>query len=209
MSDDADIVAALRQDLAQGLSLIHDHLGVGLARLLKRVIWGLLSEHDLQDAYQETLRGFWKRATRPDFRAEDYRGLLQTIARRKGLDALRRRGHRARMAANGDLAELADDLAASQLGNAWQNEMSGAEREELRRALSSIVEQLPPRQKLAARVFLDHFEEFRQRDVYQPLAVALSGVTGQNEHPEAVKTLWRTARAAIAAALHRRGFGLL
>ena len=38
-----------------------------------------------------------------------------------------------------------------------------------------------------------------------PLAAALSEATGQPEHVEAVRSLWRNARDHLAAELHRRG----
>ena len=60
-----------------------------------------------------------------------------------------------------------------------------------------------------ARCFVDHFEEFHERDTYKPLAEAVSAVTGKSESVAAVKSDWRYAREKIATALHRRGYSFI
>jgi DNA-directed RNA polymerase specialized sigma24 family protein len=203
-----DLLSALRHEPARALTLLHVRFSSHLGRYLRSVTWGLLSVEDLQDVYQETLHGFWIQVQRPEFQPERYLGLLHTIARRKGLDALRRRGHRPRTHGPDVLLKLEADLHSSQLGRAWREKMTSAERSEFRRVLQGIVETLPHRQRLAARVFLDNFEDFGPRDLYEPLAAALAVVTGQPETALGVRSLWRTARATIAAELARRGYAL-
>jgi DNA-directed RNA polymerase specialized sigma24 family protein len=201
-----DLVAVLRRDPVRALGLLHARHGERLARYLKRITWGLLSAEDLQDAYQDVLHAFWRRSCQPDFDPERYLGLLCVLAQRRGLDALRRRGHRACTSVEGLLPRLDADLGDSKLGLAWREKMGPAERAEFHSVLRQVVEALPPRQRLVARVFIDHYEGFGPRDTYQPLTAAVSDVTGQPETAEAIKSVWRAARAAIAAGLKRRGY---
>jgi DNA-directed RNA polymerase specialized sigma24 family protein len=203
-----DLAHVLREDPARALALVHEQFGLLLVRYLKRWSWGLLSVEDLQDAYQETLCAFWQQARRSEFEPDRALRLVQAIARRKAIDALRRRGHAGSMQMPEPRPELEADLRGSRLGVAWRERMRPAERQELREVLLDIVAELPERQRLVARVFLDHFEEFNPRDTYPPLTVALSRLTGQAENVLAVKSLWRAARAKIAEQLTRRGYAL-
>jgi DNA-directed RNA polymerase specialized sigma24 family protein len=203
-----DLEAALRRQPRHGLALLHEHFGLLVARYLKRVTWGLLSPEDLQDAYQETLRAVMLHVSRPGFQPERPLRLVFALARRKGVDALRRRGHQVRTDVQSVLECGAADLVASRVGAVWRERMGPAEAAEFREVLLEIVQSLPERQRLVARVFIDHFEDFGRRDTYEPLAASLSVVTGQPENVQAVKSAWRAARGKIAAELARRGYDL-
>jgi RNA polymerase sigma factor (sigma-70 family) len=203
-----DLRDALQEAAAAALDHLHAAFGVRLARYLKRVTWGLLSPEDLQDAYQETLLAFWKQTQAVGFDPEQPLRLAQTIAQRKGLDALRRRGHRPATNQESLMSAIETDLQSSRLGIAWCKQMGPAERQELRQVLLDTIAALPERQRLVARVYLDHFEDFGQRDLYEPLTRAVAEVTGQAENVQAIKSLWRAARTALAAELTRRGYAL-
>jgi hypothetical protein len=84
--------------------------------------------------------------------------------------------------------------------------MGSAERSEFRQTLLGIVEDLPERQRLVARIFIDHFEEFSPRDIYHRLAALVSDFTGRDEQVEAIKSLWHLARKRIGAELTRQGY---
>jgi RNA polymerase sigma factor (sigma-70 family) len=199
---EAEVAAALRRDPAEGLALLHAAFGVDVARYLKRLTWGLLAAEDLQDAYQETLAALWRHILQPGFDPEQPLRLTFTLARRKAIDLLRRRGHRARTNAEEVLSLL---VQASSLS--WRGRRLGrAEAAELRELLLEVVQNLPVRQRLVARVFIDHCDGWEPRDVYAPLTRAVAAVTGQEENEEAIKSCWRTARGRIATELRRHGY---
>jgi hypothetical protein len=138
----------------------------------------------------------------PAFEAERPLRLTFALARRKAIDLLRRHGHRARTNAEESLSLL---VQASSLS--WHGKrLRRAEAVELRALLLAIVEGLPMRQRLVARVFIDHFDDWGPRDVYAPLTAAVAAVTGQPENEEAIKSCWRAARRRIADELRRRGY---
>jgi DNA-directed RNA polymerase specialized sigma24 family protein len=198
----------LRADPDRAIAYLHEHFGLQIARYLKRVTWSLLGAEDLKDAYQETLKGVLEKVRAPDFDPARPLRLVYAIARRKGLDALRRRGHRPITADSEVLHRISADLGTREPGLAWQGRMSPAEGKEFREVLLKIIASLPERQRLVARVFVDEFEEFRQRETYQPLARAVSAITGEPENVAAVKSAWRAARATIVDALGRHGYPL-
>jgi DNA-directed RNA polymerase specialized sigma24 family protein len=196
----------LRADPDRAVVVLHEGFGLHIARYLKRITWSLLGPEDLKDAYQETLRAFLERVRAPGFEPSRPLRLVYAIARRKGTDCLRRRGYRPNTNEDGILHLVAADLKETDLGFAWRKRMGPAEAKEFREVLLQAVAALPERQRLVARAFIDHFEEFRERDTYQPLARAVSAVTGEPENVNAVKSAWRAARTALAAELARRGY---
>jgi DNA-directed RNA polymerase specialized sigma24 family protein len=190
----------LRADPDRALAYLHEHFGLLIARYLKRVTWSLLGAEDLKDAYQETLKGVLEKVRAPGFEPARPLRLVYAIARRKGLDCLRRRGHRP-VADNALLHRItAEPPGPERLGP--------AEAKEFREVLLQIVQALPDRQRLIARVFVDHFEEFRPRETYEPLARAVSAITGEPVNVPAVKSAWHAARGTIATELSRRGYPL-
>jgi DNA-directed RNA polymerase specialized sigma24 family protein len=196
----------LRADPDRAIALLHEWYALQIARYLKRVTWSLLGPEDLKDAYQETLRAVLERVRAPGFDPRRPLRLVYAIARRKGTDFLRRRGHRPNTNEDAILHLVAADLKETDLGFAWKKRMGPVEAKEFREVLLKAVAVLPERQRLVARVFIDHFEEFRERDTYQPLARAVSAVTGEPENVAAVKSAWRAARATLAEELARRGY---
>jgi DNA-directed RNA polymerase specialized sigma24 family protein len=196
----------LRADPERAVVLLHEWYGLHIARYLKRVTWSLLGPEDMKDAYQETLRAVLERVRSPGFEPSRPLRLVYAIARRKGTDALRRRGYRANTNEDSILHLVAADLKESDLGFAWKKRMGPAEAKEFREVLLKAVAALPARQRLVARVFIDHFEEFRERNTYQPLARAVSTVTGEPENVAAIKSAWRAARTTLAEELARHGY---
>jgi DNA-directed RNA polymerase specialized sigma24 family protein len=172
------------------------------------VTWSLLGAEDLKDAYQETLKGVLEKVRTPGFEPGRPLRLVYAIARRKGCDCLRRRGHRVATSDDATLNRITAAPGGSDLGFAGRQRMGPAEAKEFRELLLQIIAALPARQRLVARVFVDHFEEFRQRETYQPLARAVSAITGEPENVTAVKSAWRAARATIVGALAQRGYPL-
>jgi DNA-directed RNA polymerase specialized sigma24 family protein len=190
------------------LAWLHEHHGPNITRVIKRVTCGLLPPEDLQDVYQDTLRHFCAFLRDKPLPAERYFPVLRAIARHKGIDALRRRGRRPNTN-RGAVLSRAEDRSPDSLsgGPVWER-MGLAERREFQQVLMRLVEGLPERQRLVARVYLDHFEDFGKRDTYARLAELVSAISGRSESAKAVKSLWHAGWGALAAGLQRSGFSL-
>ena len=80
---------------------------------------------------------------------------------------------------------------------------------EFRQNLHEVVAELPGRQLIVARVFVDNYEDFRARDTYAPLAELVGKITGKLESVVAVKNVWLEAKKKIVAEMTRRGFNFL
>ncbi len=184
------------------LAWLHEHYGPYLARLIKHVTGSQLQPVDLQDAYQDAMQAFWKLLGQKELSSPEYLPVLRVIARRKGLDILRRRGIRPTTNAE---AMLCSVVGQGEVGSAG---MEQATWQELRAVLVRVVAGLPERQRVVAEVYLEHHDEFGPRDTYERLAVLVSAVTGKSEQAETVKSLWHAARRVIIVALPRLGYAL-
>jgi hypothetical protein len=76
-------------------------------------------------------------------------------------------------------------------------------------ALRECIEKLPEMQRVTAFCFVDRYEELRERDMYVPLANAVSKVLGRNVTVAAVKSAWTVAKERIVEDLTRRKFNFL
>jgi DNA-directed RNA polymerase specialized sigma24 family protein len=158
------------------------------------------------EIYQETLIGVHQCASQPGFNPDHPMKIVRRVARCRAIDQRRRCGHRPNTNEDAILGVVAADLRGSDLGLQWRLHMGPAERNEFWRMLPEIIAILPPRQRLVAECFVNHYEEFRERDVAKPLADAVSAVTGKTESVAAVMSAWRFARERIAEELCLRGY---
>ena len=148
---------------------------------------------------------FWAlQLQKPDCPARAYLRHIYAIARNKGLDALRRLGYRAKTNVHDLLTCIEDDVSSRPVGSAWKQDLGESERAELRQTLLNIVEELPKRQRVVARVVLDQVEQ--ERENYEQLARRVSAITGQVENPDTVKHHWLAARKSLAQKLAERGY---
>jgi hypothetical protein len=137
---------------------------------------------------------------------EEYLPLCQGIARHKAADARRRDARRHLTNAAAALSE-ADDTGPEGGGYArLLGRMRAAECEEFGAMLAELLTELPPRQRLVAELYIAHFEEFRPRATFAPLAELVSAVSGRQERPETVKGDRHAARAKLRAGLVRRPY---
>jgi RNA polymerase sigma factor (sigma-70 family) len=203
---EADLESAFRDSADLGVERLVAEYGEQILRYLKRVTRGLLDTHELMAACQETIVGVIEKVRRPGFDPSRPLRVVYAIARNKGMDALRRRGHRARDNDAVFLDSVADDLKDTDLGFQARLHLGPAEAKEMREIVQAFIATLPPRQRLVAQCFVDNYESFRERDTYRPLAEAVGAVTGKAESVTAVKSDWRFAREKIAAELNRRGY---
>jgi hypothetical protein len=77
---------------------------------------------------------------------------------------------------------------------------------EFRGIILGLVDELPARQRLVARLYIKLVEEFGPRDVYWRLTDAVREASGHAENVHTVKNLWHAARASLAAGLERLGY---
>jgi RNA polymerase sigma factor (sigma-70 family) len=199
----------LAGDLPSAIERLHEQHAVRLGQYIKWVTCGLLQPQDLADVYQETLLALLEKVRKPSFRLRRHPAdlallsLAYKIAHHKGINVLRRR-QQGRIQGAAILPGLPADSRESDFGFAVKQRLGPAEAREFRRVLFDILQTLPERQRLVARVFMEHYEDFRQRDTYQQLAQKVSEVTGRPESEAAVKSAWRAARDKIRAELRRR-----
>ncbi|GIW88280.1 MAG: hypothetical protein KatS3mg108_2604 [Isosphaeraceae bacterium] len=206
---EADLESAFRDDPDFAIELLDADYQEHILRYIKRETYGLLDPHELLVAYQETMLAMIVLARRPGFDPQRPLRMVQSIARNKGMDLLREHGHSVNTNEDAILDAVAADLKNTDLGFEWRLNIAPAEAKEFRVVLLEIIQTLPHRQRIVARCFVDHFEDFRERDTYRPLAEAVGAVTGKTESVAAVKSDWRFAREKIAAALTKRGYSFI
>ena len=206
---EADLESALRDDPDFAIELLDAEYQGQIIRYIKRVTWGILDHDELMVAYQETMFALIQKVREPGFDPRRPLRIVYKIARNKAVDLRRERRYRMNTNEDGFLGAVAADLKNTELGFQWRLNIGPAEAKEFREILLEIIQTLPPRQRLVARCFVDHYEDFRERDTYRPLAEAVGAVTGKAESVAAVKSDWRFAREKIAAELVRRGYSFI
>lgn len=203
---DSELEEQFRLDPEFAIELLHEECQEHIARYLKRVTRGLLGAEDLADLYQETMIAVVETTRKAGFDPHKPWRIIWTIAKRKGIDALRRRRViLERKNQDEMITAVAADLRGTSVGAKW-TDMSRADKGRFAKALVEIVASLPERQRIVAIAFVSNFEDFSEREIYQPLAKAVSAITGQREGVAAVKSAWRFARERIREELVRRGF---
>ncbi len=205
----ADLESAFRDDPDSAFELLDAGYRENILRYIKLKTFGLLDEDELMVAYQESMLALVELARRPGFDARRPLRIVYEIARNKGMDILRDHGHRVNTNEDAIVDWVAADLKNTDLGYKWCANIGPTEAKEFRVVLLEIIQTLPTRQRIVALCFVDHFEDFRTRDIYEPLVAAVSVVTGEVESVAAVKSVWRFAREKIAAALARRGYSFI
>jgi RNA polymerase sigma factor (sigma-70 family) len=203
---EADLDTAFESSPEFGIRCLDSDFRERILRYIKRVGRGFFDIHDMLDVYQETLIGVLERARQDGF--DPYRSLrmVLTIARNRGIDLLRQRGHRINLDEDAILDAVAADTKGSDLFRQWRLHVFPAEASELREILLAFIATLPERQRIVAQCFIDNYEVFRARDTYRPLANAVGAITHVTESVAAVKSEWRYARERIIAELNRRGY---
>lgn len=203
---DSELEEQFRLDPEFAITLLHEEYQERITRYLDYATCGLLRPEDLADLYQETMIAVVETTRKAGFDPREPWRIIWTIAKRKSIDARRRWGAFRERTNNDDMiAAVATDLRGTNVGAKWTG-MSRADKGRFPRVLVEIVSSLPERQRIAAVAFVGNFEVFRERDIYEPLAKAVSAMTGQRESVAAVKSAWRFARERIREELARRGF---
>jgi DNA-directed RNA polymerase specialized sigma24 family protein len=202
-----ELEEVFRDDPEFGLTLLHVEFKDVILRCIKKKAWAL-GLSDWLDVYQETMMTMIAKVREPGFDPRRPLRLVQVIACRKAIDHLRRKGHRVNTQDDSILPHIAADLKNTDLGFEWQS-LGPADWKEFRKALHEVIALLPDRQREVAMAYVDHYEDFKERDTYLPLAEAVGRITGKKQNVVAVKSAWIEARRKIAEALTKRGFNFL
>ncbi len=204
-----ELEKALRDSPRYFFEVIDEYYRRILMQYIKKHSWGVLDTHELLDAYQEVMTALWERIQKSDFDPDRPMRIVYRIARNIAV-SMRRRKMRCPVNINQDAVvnAIASDLVNTTTGLEWRL-LSPEERREFQQAVEEIIGKLPPRQRLAAQAFAETYEELREKDMYRPLAAAMSAISGKMEDVATAKSAWRFAREKIQEELARRGFGFM
>lgn len=122
--------------------------------------YSFLQEADALDAIQETFRTVWEQVCTGTFNPKgSLASLLFTIAKRRAVDIVRKRGREVR--SSEEIASgIGEKLAGTQVGEAWALAQKQSLIGEIQREFRSFVGTLPPRQKMVATVMADHLPDW-------------------------------------------------
>lgn len=183
-----------------------------IARYIKSKMWGLSSAllaEEIKDVYQETMLELIPLVRSADFDRNDPMRIVYEIAKRRAIDHLRRRKFRPKQDVDGAIDRIAQDLAGTSLGLEWRL-LDKLAWQEFRDALMvAVTKVLTPKQSIVARCYVDHFEDFGERDIYAPLARLVAEITGEYENAVTIKKLWHEAKKRLVAELVRKGYKFL
>ncbi|HUY34367.1 MAG TPA: sigma-70 family RNA polymerase sigma factor [Pirellulales bacterium] len=201
---EAELEAVFENDPDFGVEALFEDYGETVFRYIKKHGWGL-QHADWLDVLQQTMLELTVKARSPGFDHRKPLSIVFTIASRRIKDKLRRKKHQPNSDPDAILDYVAKDYAGSEFAMKWKY-ADNIHWEDFRQALHEIIATLPGKQLIVARVFVDNYEDFRERDTYGPLAELVSKVTGEAETVAGVKSAWHEAKAKIVRELTRRGF---
>lgn len=194
---------AFRADPEFGLVALDADFRKDIGRCIKSVGWSFDS-HEIWDVYQQVLLELVEkvRGGKVDTN-EPLLPLVKTMARRRAIDHLRKKGHRPKRNLDGAFEELAESLSSSNLNLRWRYLDSLAQKE-FRVALMEEISKLTAKQRVVAEARINHFEES-----WDTVKEEVSRVTGKQETVVAVKSAWRDAKDVMRDNLTRRNFNFL
>lgn len=201
-----DLEVAFEENPDFGIEALFEDYREIIFRYIKKHGWGL-QRADWLDVLQDTMLQMLEKARAPGFDHHKPLALAFTIANCRIQDRLRRMKLRANTDPDAILEYVARDFAGSEFGMKWKY-ADNLHWEDFKQALHEVIAALPGKQLIVARVFVDNYEHFRERDTYGPLAELVSQVTGEQETVAGVKSAWYEAKQKIVKELTRRGFNI-
>ena len=201
-STEEELEGAFREDVDFGLEMLHEEFRDRIARYIKKCGPSLTPE-EIKDLYQDVMLEMVSQVRSRGFNPERPLRLIQTIAKRRTFDRLRRKTK-----FDAILPHVAKDLGGSNLQLRWKY-LDKMIQTEFKKALSEEIGKLPERQRVVAIAFVDNYENLRERGTYLPLAQAVATITGDDENVVAVKSAWHEAKRKLVRGLTRRGFSFL
>ena len=200
-----ELEQAFRDDPGFGLALLHEDYRHQIGRYIKAKAWGL-SREDINDVYQETMLEMVKVIRSPDFDGNRALRIVYDIAKKRAYDALRRRKFRPKQDLDGAIEQIAKDLSGTKIGLEWKL-LDKVVWAEFRQASIEAVCKFPRKQQIVARCYVDHYEDFGEREIYAPLARMVGEITGEVENAVTIKKLWQEAKKQLVKEL--KGFNFL
>ena len=199
-----ELEQAFRDDPEFGLALLHEDYRHQIGRYIKAKAWGL-SHENIKDVYQETMVEMVKVTRSPGFDSNRVMRIVYDIAWKRAYDALRRRKFRPKQDVDGAIEQIAKDLSGTRIGLEWKL-LDKVVWAEFRQALSEAVCKLPRKQQIVARCYVDHYEDFGEREIYAPLARIVGEITGEVENVVTIKKLWQEAKKRLVKELKEFNF---
>lgn len=208
-----DLAELLPEEPDEFLRFLHVEYGEQLIACIGKHSYDLLDIAELEDVYQKTLIQVWNKIRKPDFDCQAPLRIVFTIAKRRAIDARRRKTGRRRVVNETELQTQITDFVISDVeGSNLRIDWKLADEEEKRRlkdALPEIIAELPDRQRAAATAFLECYEEIRPKNLYKPMARSMGKLLGEDVSVDAAKSAWRGAMEKIRNQLIRRKIGFL
>ena len=207
-----ELEQAFQDDPEFGLTLLHSEFRDQIRRYIKSKMWGLPSgilREAVKEVYQESMLALIPLVRSTDFDWHDPMRVVYDIAWKRAIDHLRRRKYRPKQDVDGAIERIAEDLGGTSIGLEWRMLDKLAWQEFRDALLVAVTTVLTPKQTIVARCYVDHFEEFGEREIYAPLARLVGEITGEDENAVTIKKLWLEAKKRLAAELVRKGFKFL
>lgn len=202
-----DLEDAFKDDPEFGIRLLYEDYRETILRYIKSKARALQLA-DWLDIYQDTMKTLYEKTQEPGFDHRRPLALVFRIAQFKAIDAYRRKKIRANPDTDAIIDHVAEDFRDSKIGMEWRL-LDSLEQAEFRQALDEIIPTLPERQRIAAQVFVNNYEDLRARNTYRPLAEEMSKVVCEEVSVVAAKSAWHEAKKKIVRELASRGFKFL
>lgn len=170
-----------------------------------RSIYPSFNDEDIYEVYVKALEEFIGQVKNTDFEPKAPMRLFQHIIRMRAIDRARKK-YKARMKAVGDLIEpLANDLKDTKVGLEWKL-MYEEEAPAFRRALDNAVQELAPKQRVAAQAMLEVYDQIRNDDSPRALAARIREISQQDCTASQAADRWQAARDNLKSKLTKAGF---
>jgi hypothetical protein len=162
-------------------------------------------DEDIHEVYVKALEEFIECVKKPDFAPKAPLKLLQHIIKKRAIDRARKKCG-ARVKAAGDLIEpLAADLKDTKVGLEWKL-MFKEESRAFRKALDKAVDELAPKQHVAARAMLEVYDQVREDDSPKALATRIRELSGDDCTSSQAADRWEAARENLKSKMTKAGF---
>lgn len=178
-----------------------------IQRHIKRRAQGVLDADEQAIVYSETLKQIFARISEPGFTVEKPLPFVFTVAKRRTIDATRKKT-RLTIAENGDelLGEIVDRSKAGGIILKWR-ELSNPEKDEFNSIIAKTLVggKLTRMQCLVVQAYVDHllkFHDVQFKDLIQPLQDA----TGKRLKVATIRSHWNSAKEIIKNELIKNHF---
>lgn len=201
-----------RDDPEFGLRLLYTDFRMTISRYIKSRLWGLpagIRAEEIKEVFQETMVALVPFVRNPEFEWREPLRIVFDIAKKRAIDALRRRRFRPKQDIDGAIEQVAKDLAGTNIGLAWKLQTKTEWQEFCGALHEAMVTVLTDKQAIVARCYVDNYEDFGEREIYAPLARLVGDITGEDENAVTIKKLWHEAKKRLVSALRRKGFTYL